>query len=83
VKSLNLHGVLSRLSRHGKAFPNRGSARRLAAPKKDSMPDSLRFLIIIACLAGAVYGAVWGLSTFPPEQTEIVKPLAHDKLRQN
>jgi hypothetical protein len=51
--------------------------------KKDSMPDSLRFLVILACLAGAVYGAAWTLANFPPEQTEIVRPLAHDKLRQN
>lgn len=46
------------------------------------MPDSLRFLLILACLAGAVYGAAWGLANFPPEQREIVKALPHEKLRQ-
>jgi hypothetical protein len=45
------------------------------------MPDSIRFLLIIACLAGAVYGTAWALANFPPEQTEIVKPLPHEKLR--
>jgi len=47
------------------------------------MPDSLRFLLIVACLAGVVYGAAWGLANFPPEQTEIVRPLPHEKLRQS
>jgi hypothetical protein len=46
------------------------------------MPDSLRFLLILACLAAAVYGAAWGLGNFPPEPTEIVKSLPHEKLRQ-
>ena len=46
------------------------------------MPDTLRFLLIIACLAGAVYGAVWALSNYPPEQTQIVRPLPHEKIRQ-
>ena len=46
------------------------------------MPDSIRFLLIIACLGGAVYGTAWGLANFPPEQTEIVKALPHEKLRR-
>jgi hypothetical protein len=46
------------------------------------MPDSLRFLLIIACLGGAVYGVAWALSTFPPEQTDVVKALPHERLRQ-
>ena len=45
------------------------------------MPDTLRFLLIIACLAGAVYGAAWGLANYPPEQTEIVRALPHEKIR--
>jgi hypothetical protein len=45
------------------------------------MPDSLRFLLILACLAGAAYGAVWALASFPPPQGEIVKPLSHDAFR--
>ncbi|MGB7204584.1 MAG: hypothetical protein WBD37_03815 [Anderseniella sp.] len=40
------------------------------------MPDSLRFLLILLCLAGAGYGAVWGLANFPPEQREVVKKLS-------
>ena len=48
------------------------------------MPDTIRFLLIIACLAGAVYGAVWALSNYPPEQTQIVRPLrlAHVVIEQ-
>ena len=46
------------------------------------VPDSLRFLLILACLAGAVYGGAWALANFPPEPSEIVKPLPHEKLRQ-
>jgi hypothetical protein len=46
------------------------------------IPDTIRFLLIIACLSGAVYGVAWSLASFPPEQTEIVKQLPHEKLRQ-
>ena len=46
------------------------------------MPDSLRFLLILACLCGAVYAGAWGLASFPPEQSEIVKQLPHEKIRQ-
>ncbi|MFN0194876.1 MAG: hypothetical protein ACKVP5_23340 [Aestuariivirga sp.] len=45
------------------------------------MPDSLRFLLIVSCLAGAVYGTAWVLAKFPPDQVEIVKPLPSEKLR--
>ncbi len=41
------------------------------------MPDSLRFLLIVLCLAGAGYGAVWALANFPPEQQEVVKQLSN------
>lgn len=37
------------------------------------MPDSIRFLLILACLGGAVYGGMFYLSEFPPPQQEIVK----------
>jgi hypothetical protein len=46
------------------------------------IPDSLRFLLILACLVGAVYGAVWALANFPPEPAEIVKALPSERLRQ-
>jgi hypothetical protein len=45
------------------------------------MPFIIRFLLIIAVLAGVVFGAVWALANFPPEQTEIVKPISHEALR--
>jgi hypothetical protein len=46
------------------------------------MPDTIRFLLVIVLLGGAVYGGAWALAHFPPEQTEIVKALPHEKLRQ-
>ncbi len=45
------------------------------------MPDTIKFLLVIGCLAGAIYGGVWALANFPPEQTEIVKPISSEKLR--
>ncbi len=46
------------------------------------LPDSLRFLLILACLVAVAYGTAWGLANFPPEQSEIVKSLPHEKVRQ-
>lgn len=46
------------------------------------MPDTIRFLLVIALLGGAIYGGAWALANFPPEQSEIVKALPHEKLRQ-
>src|SRR5205823_12380094 len=66
----------------------RSTSRLLPRRRLDSrrwetqMPDTLRFLLILACLAGLIYGSAWGLANFPPEQTEIVKSLPHEKLRQ-
>ncbi len=45
------------------------------------MPDTVKFLLVLVCLGGAVYGGVWALANFPPEQTEIVKPLSSERLR--
>jgi hypothetical protein len=47
------------------------------------IPDTVKLILVVGCIAGAAYGAVWGLATFPPEQTEVVRALPHDKLRQN
>ncbi len=46
------------------------------------LPESIRFLVILACIGGAVYGAMWALSSYPPEQSEIVKELPSEKFRQ-
>jgi hypothetical protein len=46
------------------------------------IPDTLRFLLLVAAIAGAVFGGAYALATFPPEQSEIIKPLPHEKLRQ-
>ena len=54
----------------------------MAARETDrSMPFIVRFFLIIAILAGAVFGAIWALANFPPEQVEIVKPVSHEALR--
>jgi hypothetical protein len=47
------------------------------------IPDTVKFVLVLVLIAGAAYGSVWGLATFPPEQSEMVKALPHDKLRQN
>ncbi len=43
------------------------------------MPDSLRFILVVAILAGLGYGAAWYLSSFPPAPTQVVKALPHDR----
>ena len=45
------------------------------------MPDTVKFLLVLLVLGGAIYGGAWALAHFPPEQTEIVKPLPSEKLR--
>ncbi len=47
------------------------------------IPDTLKIILVVCLIAGAAYGAVWGLAHFPPEQSEVVKALPHDKIRQN
>jgi hypothetical protein len=47
------------------------------------MPDTIKFLFVIAVIAGLVYGGAFALASFPPEQTEITKSLPHEKLRQH
>jgi hypothetical protein len=47
------------------------------------IPDTLKFLLAVAVIVGVAYGAVLALAHFPPEPTEITRPLPHEKLRQN
>jgi hypothetical protein len=47
------------------------------------IPDFLKFIIVVGVLAGIIYGGAWALATFPPEQSEIIQPLPHEKLRQD
>jgi hypothetical protein len=47
------------------------------------IPDFLKFILVIAALVGAVYGGALALATFPPEQSDVVRPLPHEKLRQD
>jgi hypothetical protein len=46
------------------------------------IPDTVRFVLVVAALVGAVYGGAYALATYPPEQTEVIKSLPHEKLRQ-
>ena len=45
------------------------------------MPDSIRFLLIIAGLTGVVYGAAWVLANRPPPSVETMKELSNAPLR--
>ena len=45
------------------------------------MPDTVKFVVYIGLVAGVIYGAAYALASFPPQQTEITRPLPHVKLR--
>ena len=45
------------------------------------MPDTVKFVLVVGFLVGAIYGSALALAHFPPEQTEIVKSLPSEKLR--
>jgi hypothetical protein len=51
--------------------------------KRKVIPDTVKFILVLGLIAGATYGAVWGLAHFPPEQSEVIRALPHEKLRQN
>jgi len=46
------------------------------------MPDSLRYLIILAVLGCIVYGGAWWLASSPPQQVEIEKSISNHQLRK-
>lgn len=46
-----------------------------------AVPDTIKFLFVVGAIIGAIYGGALALSSFPPEQSEIIKPLPHEKLR--
>jgi len=45
------------------------------------MPDTVKFAFVVAAIAGVIYSAALVLASFPPQQTEITRPLPHVKLR--
>jgi hypothetical protein len=47
------------------------------------IPDTLKFLLIISAIVASVYGSAYGLSQFPPEQSDIVRPVFSEALKQN
>ncbi len=47
------------------------------------IPDTVKFILVLGVIAGFAYGSVWGLANFPPEQSEVIRALPHEKLRQN
>jgi hypothetical protein len=47
------------------------------------IPDTIKFLLVVAAIAGGIYGSAFGLATFPPEQSEIIRPVFSDGLKQN
>ena len=60
-----------------KGFPK----RQPAATLRVAMPDTVKFLLVVAVIGAALYGGLWTLAHVPPEQAEIVKPLPVEKLR--
>lgn len=44
------------------------------------MPGSLRFLLILICLSGLVYGGFYALATIKPEQNTVVKTVPTERL---
>ena len=72
---------LTRMMCNRKAFPKRGLASSMVLKDGYAMPDTVKFLLVLLCLGGAIYGGVWALANFPPEQAEIVKPLSSERLR--
>jgi hypothetical protein len=46
------------------------------------LPDTVKFIVIIGLVVGAIYGSAYGLATFPPEPAPVIKSLPHEKLRQ-
>jgi hypothetical protein len=47
------------------------------------VPDTVKFLVFVAVICGAVYGSAWTLANFPPEQAEIVRSLPDSQLKTN
>ena len=64
-----------------KAFPKRDLTATLYQWGWCGMPDTVKFLLVLLCVGGAIYGGLWQLANFHPEQAEIVKPLSSEKLR--
>jgi hypothetical protein len=44
------------------------------------VPDTVKFLLFVSVIVGAVYGSAWTLANFPPDQTEITKVLPNTQL---
>jgi hypothetical protein len=59
----------------------RGRFSSPTAATQHVIPDFLKFILIIAALVGAVYGGALALATYPPEQSDVIRPLPHEKLR--
>jgi hypothetical protein len=45
------------------------------------IPDTIKFIVFAGAICGAVYGTAWALAKYPPEPSEVIKPLPHEKLR--
>jgi hypothetical protein len=46
------------------------------------IPDTLKFLIVVGVIVGAIYGSAWTLANYPPEQAAITKALPDERLKQ-
>jgi hypothetical protein len=64
----------------GKTLPAGADSLQIPATQH-VIPDFLKFILIIAAIVGAVYGGALALATYPPEQSDVIRPLPHEKLR--
>ena len=46
------------------------------------MPDSIRFLLIIAGIIGSIYAAAYVLANMPPQPQDVTKELSDAPLRK-
>ncbi len=47
------------------------------------IPDTVKFILVVGAIAASIYGGAYGLAHFPPEQSEIVRPVFSEALKQN
>ena len=75
--------LCSQRQSHGLAKPGDKAKQPYVRRGMLLIPDTIKFLLAVALIAGAGYGIVVALAKFPPEPSEITRPLPHEKLRQN
>jgi hypothetical protein len=47
------------------------------------IPDTVKFILVVGAIVASIYGGAYGLATFPPEQSEVIRPVFSEALKQN